>query len=128
MRLKKGIFILIGCISLGLGAIGTVLPIIPTVPFFLLSACCFAKSSEKLHGWFTNTKLYKDNLESYVKGEGMTIKTKVRIMVTVTFLMAFGFFMMDAIPIGRIVLVIVWLFHVVYFVFGVKTLRLEIDK
>lgn len=123
MNIKKMIYIVIGCISMGLGAIGVVLPILPTVPFLLLAAFCFGRSSEKLNNWFTQTKLYKNNLESYVKGEGMTMKTKLRIMVTVTILMTFGFVMMKAVTIGRIVLACVWVFHVIYFVFGVKTIR-----
>ena len=50
------------------------------------------------------TRLYKENLESYVQGRGMTGKTKVRIMVTVTVLMSIGFIMMHQVPVGRIVL------------------------
>lgn len=123
MNIKKMIYIVIGCISMGLGAVGVVLPILPTVPFLLLAAFCFGRSSEKLNRWFTSTKLYKNNLESYVKGEGMTRKTKLRIMVTVTFLMTIGFIMMKAVTVGRIVLVCVWIFHVVYFTFGVKTIK-----
>lgn len=123
MNIKKMIYIVIGCISMGLGAIGVVLPILPTVPFLLLAAFCFGRSSEKLNNWFTGTKLYKNNLESYVKGEGMTMKTKLRIMITVTILMTLGFVMMKAVTIGRIVLACVWVFHVLYFVFGVKTIR-----
>ena len=53
--MKKIIYIFIGCISLGLGIIGVILPILPTVPFVLLAAFCFAKSSERLDGWFKNT-------------------------------------------------------------------------
>lgn len=123
MNIKKMIYIVIGCISMGLGAVGVVLPILPTVPFLLLAAFCFGRSSEKLNRWFTSTKLYKNNLESYVKGEGMTRKTKLRIMVTVTILMTIGFIMMKAVTVGRIVLVCVWVFHVVYFTFGVKTIK-----
>lgn len=93
----------------------------------MLSAFCFAKSSEKLHNWFISTRLYKKNLESFVQGKGMTVKTKVRIMLTVTILMSIGFIMMHAVPFGRIVLGIVWLFHVLYFIFGIKTLKLEED-
>lgn len=122
MRIKKALYIVIGMIGLGLGAVGAVLPLLPTFPFLLLAAVCFAKSSERLHTWFIGTKLYKDNLESYVAGKGMTRKTKVRIMVTVTILMSIGFIMMHAVTVGRIVLVIVWLFHLVYFTFGVKTI------
>lgn len=123
MNIKKMIYIVIGCISMGLGAVGVVLPILPTVPFLLLAAFCFGRSSEKLNRWFTSTKLYKNNLESYVKGEGMTRKTKLRIMVTVTILMTIGFIMMKAVTVGRIVLVCVWIFHVLYFTFGVKTIK-----
>lgn len=125
MRLKKALLVVVGCISLALGAIGAVLPILPTVPFLMLSAFCFAKSSEKLHSWFISTNLYKKNLESFIKGEGMTVKTKVKIMSTVTILMAIGFIMMSRVPVGRGILAIVWVCHVVYFVFGVKTLKEE---
>lgn len=125
MKLKKALLVVVGCLSLALGAIGAVLPILPTVPFLMLSAFCFAKSSEKLHSWFISTKLYKKNLESFVKGEGMTVKTKVKIMSTVTILMVIGFIMMSRVPVGRVILAIVWVCHVVYFVFGVKTLKVE---
>ncbi len=121
MNIKKTIYIVVGCLSLGLGAVGAVLPLLPTVPFLMLAAYCFARSSEKLHNWFIQTRLYKENLESYVAGQGMTRRVKIRIMVTVTLLMAVGFIMMHAVPVGRIVLGCVWAFHMVYFIFGVKT-------
>ena len=121
MKLKKIIYVILGAVALALGALGAVLPLLPSVPLLLLAIFCFARSSERLHRWFVGTKLYRDNLESYVKGQGMTRKTKIRIMLTVTVLMTVAFVMMDAVLIGRIVLVCVWLAHVVYFVFGVKT-------
>ena len=49
MKLKQIIFLIIGCLSLALGCVGIVLPILPTVPFFLLTVFCFANSSQKLH-------------------------------------------------------------------------------
>ena len=127
MNIKKAFFIVLGCLSLGLGAVGAVLPILPTVPFLMLAAFCFAKSSEKLHNWFVATKLYKKNLESFVQGKGMTMKTKIRIMVTVTILMSIGFIMMHAVPVGRIILGFVWIFHVLYFIFGIRTLKIETE-
>lgn len=117
----KTIYIILGCLSLGLGALGTMLPVLPTVPFLLFAAFCFGKSSERLHTWFTGTQLYKNNLESYVKDRVMTRRAKLRIMTIVTITMTVGFIMMDQAPVGRMVLVAVWLFHVYYFVCRIKT-------
>ena len=122
MTLKKILYILLGCFGLAFGAVGAVVPMLPAFPFLLLAAFCFARSSEKLHNWFINTKLYKDNLEDYVTGKGMTKETKFRIMLTITVLMSIGFIMMHAMPSGRIVLACIWGFHMVYFLFGIRTI------
>lgn len=125
MKLKRLIFLILGCISLGLGCIGVALPILPTVPFFLLTVFCFANSSQKLHDWFVGTKLYKKNLESFVQKKGMTVRTKVGIILSVTLLMVFGFFMMwrKELTVPCVILAIVWVCHMVYFLFGVRTIR-----
>ena len=125
MKLKKFCYLLLGCVGLALGAVGAVLPLMPAFPFLLLAAFGFAKSSRRLHNWFLSTRLYRDNLESFVQGRGMTRRTKVRIMVTVTLLMSIGFVLMHAVPVGRIVLGCIWVFHILYFLFGIKTLREE---
>lgn len=124
MKLKRIIFIIIGCVSLGIGCVGIVLPILPTVPFFLLTVFCFANSSEKLHNWFVNTKMYKKHLDSFVKKKGMTVKTKVTILTSVTAIMLLGFILMmlKGIIIPSIILGLVWLFHLIYFIFFVKTI------
>ena len=88
------IFLIVGCVSLALGCIGIVLPILPTVPFFLLTVFCFANSSQKLHGWFIGTRMYKKHLESFVQKKGMTIRAKVTILSSVTLLMGLGFALM----------------------------------
>lgn len=119
--IKKMIYIVLGSIGLALGAVGAVMPLMPAFPFLLMAAVCFGKSSEKLDRWFKGTKLYKNNLESYVQGQGMTKAAKIRVMLLITFLFAFGFYMMRAVMVGRIVLLIVWLFHILYFTFRVKT-------
>ena len=124
MNIKKILYIILGCIGVGLGAVGAVVPMLPAFPFLMLAAFSFARSSEKLDRWFKGTKLYKDNLEDYVAGRGMTWKTKIRIMITVTVLMSIGFIMMGTkgIVVGCIVLGCVWVFHILYFCFGVKTM------
>ena len=125
MKIGKIVFIIIGCICLALGSIGIVLPILPTVPFYLVTAFCFAKSSKRLHTWFINTGVYKKHLQSYVEKRGLLLKTKISIITTVTLLMGFGIFMMarKGIWIPCIILAVVWVCHIVYFVFGVKTIK-----
>lgn len=122
MKLKKGFYLILGCLSLALGAIGALLPMLPCAPFLLLATFCFTKSSVRLHAWFIQTKLYQNNLESLVKGQGMTKKAKLRVISIVSITMLFGFIMMRATTIGRVVLIIVWIGHLLYFLFRVKTI------
>ena len=122
--MKKYVYLALGLIGLGLGAVGTVIPVLPTVPFLMLAAFCFARSSERLHNWFVRTRLYQENLADFAAGRGMTKAAKIRIMITVTALMSIGFIMMGlkGIVAGCVVLACVWAAHIVYFVFGIRTI------
>ena len=127
MAIKRLIFLILGLICLALGTVGVFLPILPTVPFYLATVFCFSQSSQKLHDWFIGTELYKKHLQSFVEKKGMLLKTKISIITTVTLLMGFGFFMMarKGIWIPCIILAVVWICHIAYFVFGVKTIKEE---
>lgn len=125
MAIKRLVFLILGMICLALGTVGIFLPILPTVPFYLATVFCFSHSSQKLHDWFIGTNLYKKHLQSFVEKKGMFLKTKLTIITTVTLLMGFGFFMMarKGIWIPCIILTVVWLFHIIYFIFFVKTMK-----
>lgn len=114
-KTAKLLWAALGFLCTGLGAVGTVVPILPTVPFLLVAVFCFARSSKKLDDWFKGTKLYKKNLENFVTQRTMERKVKLKIIGMVTVLMGVGFLMMKQVPVGRVILVVVWVFHLVYF-------------
>lgn len=127
MKIKYIVFAVLGCVCLGIGCAGIVLPILPTVPFFLLTVFFFANSSKKLHDKFVGSKLYKNHLESFVQKRGMTVKTKLTIIISVTIVMGVGFFLMirGGVIVPSVILAVVWLCHLIYFGFVVKTLKAE---
>lgn len=120
--MKKIFYLIVGILSTALGAVGVVLPILPTTPFLLLAAFCFAQSSERLHHWFLSTKLYEKHLKDFVQTRAMTLKTKLSLMSMASAMMLLGFLMMENVPVGRIVIACVWVFHVYYFVFRIRTI------
>lgn len=128
MTLRRLLYLALGFLGLALGAVGAVLPLLPAFPFLLLAAYGFGRSSARLDRWFKGTRIYRDNLADLAAGRGLTRRAKIRIMVTVTLFMAAGFIAMDAVAVGRIVLAFVWVGHVFYFLFGIRTLPDDQEK
>jgi len=122
----KLIYTVFGIIFFGLGIIGTVIPLIPTTPLILLSAVCFAKSSQKLHTWCISTNFYRNNAESFITKRSMTIKSKLTLLSVITLIMGLSFITMitfqTPLPI-RIILAAIWLCHMIYFGFIIKTIQ-----
>lgn len=112
-----------GLCAFALGAIGAVVPLLPTTPFLLLSALCFARSSERMNNWFRSTKLYRTYLENYLSRRPMTLAAKLKIFLPTTVLLGISFFAMADIAIGRIIVASIWVGHLVYLGLIVKTER-----
>lgn len=116
------VWLLAAFVCLGIGAVGVVLPILPTTPLLLLSSFCFAKGSERFHRWFCGTKLYRKHLDSFVKERAMTLKTKLCILLPASALLLLAFLMMGNLP-GRIFIVCLIIFKYVYFFTKIRTIR-----
>ncbi|WP_072470292.1 YbaN family protein [Urinicoccus massiliensis] len=116
----KPIFVCLGFIFMGLGILGVYLPLLPATPFFLLAAGCFSKGSKKFDQWFKSTNLYKKNIEPLKNKEGFTRKKKIKILAMVTFFLGISFYFVNHFH-ARLALILVLIFHYVYFLFCVKT-------
>lgn len=119
--MKKTLYLGLGFFGLAMGFVGAVVPLLPAFPFLVLAAFGFGRGSERLNAWFLGTRLYRDNLESFLQGRGMTRAAKLRVILTVTLVMGLGVWFMRRNPWGQVALGIIWLGHVVGFVFGVRT-------
>ena len=76
-KLTRAVWLAAGLICVGLGAIGIVLPILPTTPFLLAAAACFCKSSTRMYNWLLSNKLFGEYLRNYKEGRGLLMKTKI---------------------------------------------------
>lgn len=121
-------WIICGLLFFAIGTIGVFIPMLPTFPFYMATVFCFARGSKKLEGWFKSTKLYNNYVLNVVKRKSLTIKSKMITIISITITMGIGFYFMKRVPIGRIILFFVWLFHVVYFAFGIKTEEISKGK
>lgn len=114
-------------LCVALGTVGILLPFLPTTPFYLLAGALFAKSSKRFHTWFLSTRLYKNHLHDFVATKSMTVKTKVSILTSVTILLTIGFLLTPVWP-AKVVILLVAVFHYIYFLFRVKTIPQTEEK
>jgi uncharacterized membrane protein YbaN (DUF454 family) len=76
-KLIRVFFFGAGSVSLALGAIGIVLPLLPTTPLLLLALACYCRSSERMTHWMLNNKYFGKYIRNYREGKGIPLKTKL---------------------------------------------------
>lgn len=81
MKIIRGIWFVVGTFCLVLGAIGIILPILPTTPFLLAAAACYYKSSSRMHKWLLNNKWFGEYIRNYKEGKGIPRKTKATALI-----------------------------------------------
>ncbi|NLI89297.1 MAG: DUF454 domain-containing protein [Epulopiscium sp.] len=126
--IKKAIYIMIAFLFLIIGAIGALLPILPTVPFLLAASFFFTKGSERINRWFVSTSLYKKHLESFIESRAMTLRTKFKILGLSTIMLFAAIYLVDNIH-ARISIIGVMIYKYYYFIFNIQTLdRRDVKK
>lgn len=117
----KIIYISLGLLFVGIGAVGAFVPILPTTPFLLLASFFFSKGSEKFEKWFKQTKLYKNYLEEFLTNRSMKLSTKIKLLSLATSVLLFSGYLVKIIPFRIFIgIVIVYLYY--YFIFRIKTI------
>jgi len=89
-KLVRTLWLIAGTICVVLGAIGIVLPILPTTPFLLAAAACYYKSSPRMHRWLLNNKWFGEYIRNYQEGKGLTIKTKITALTVLWITIVFS--------------------------------------
>lgn len=117
MIFRKLLLVAIGSVCLAAGTAGIVLPVIPTVPFYLATCFCFARSSSRLHTWFTRSPLYRRYLLPFLKREGTPVKKKIIMAASVTLSIGASLFLMPPLLPARVSVISAWVCLMVYIVF-----------
>lgn len=120
--IKKIAYTTIGFISLILGVIGVILPILPTTLFLLLTSFCFLRSSERINEWFKGTKIYKKHLQDFVEEKAMTMKQKIIILAFSESLILIPCILVDNLMM-RMTLVTIMILKLYYFMFRIRTIK-----
>ena len=123
-KTKKIFWIGLGLLCVGIGAVGVVLPVLPTTPFLLVASFAYTKGSDRFRMWFLSTKLYKRHLEDFEKDRSMTLKTKLCILIPVTAMLLAVIVLTKNLHV-RIFIAVLIVVKYVYFIVGIETITEE---
>ena len=113
------VYVICGFLAFGLGTAGIFLPILPTVPFYLLASFCFANGSEKCERWLKSTRLYKERVYFFDKHRVMTLQSQLSILIFVSAILAVTCLLTDNVAVA-IVLPVASACQYLYFIFKIK--------
>ena len=90
--LLRFLWVGLGCLFVGLGAIGAVVPGMPTTVFLVLAAACFIRSSQRLYDWLISNKTFGPYLKDYREGKGIPRRAKVLALSMIVIFVSFAVF------------------------------------
>lgn len=122
--LIKWLLIGVGTLCVTLGIVGIFAPILPTTPFLLLAAACYARSSKRFYAWLLYHPWFGDYLRNYREGHGISLFTKAIVLAVLWFTIGFSALVVVPVLIGKIVLVGIAAGVTIHIV-SIKTLKQE---
>lgn len=123
----KILLIIIGSLSLVVGAIGIIVPGLPTTTFLLISAACYVRSSEKLYNWLLEHKIFGKFIRDYRINKGMPFKSKVIALLSMWSMMSISIFFFIDNTVIKIIVVICGLIGTAVILY-VKTIKVSTEK
>ena len=108
----------LGFMFLGAGAVGVVMPLLPTTPFILLAAICFSHSSKRIHVWLRRLPFFGSFIENYRTGQGIRKPLKIISIISVWI----------SLTISMIVMQTLWLSLLLTVVGGCVTIHILLIK
>ncbi len=99
-QLAKGFWVVLGTVSLITGTIGIFLPLLPTTPFLLLTAFCYARGSEKLHSWLLSHRQLGPPIHDWQKRRVIRLRTKIFVSFLMAGSLSFPLYFVPTVPIA----------------------------
>ena len=121
-RLCRGVLIIAGTFFVGLGILGIFLPILPTTPFLLLAAVCYARSSKKFYNWLLNNKWFGKYIKNYRERKGIPLKLKILTVSLLWGTIIFSAFFIIQILFVSIILILIAI-GVTIHILSIRTLK-----
>ena len=119
-KIIRYFYIFIGSLSLIIGLVGVIFPILPTVPFLLLTSFCYAKGSQKFNDWFIKSKIYNKYLKDFVASREMSISRELILLSVVSVMLFATMWVVNKISVSIILLFLI-IIKYLYFIFFIKT-------
>ncbi|MEW6734759.1 MAG: YbaN family protein [Acidobacteriota bacterium] len=105
--MRRGLLIAAGTLSVGLGILGIFLPLLPTTPFLLLAAACYARSSRKFYLWLLGNRIFGNYIQNYRSGQGIPLRAKIITILLLWLVMLYTAFFVINILLVKILLILI---------------------
>ncbi len=104
--LKKYLLILVGSLSVAIGFMGVVVPLLPTTPFLLLAAYCYLRSSKRLYGWLINHRIFGEYIDNYLNYRAVKRPIKICALALLWLSLGLSYLVVDNVIVHFLLLLV----------------------